>query len=67
MDGEILARDRRRGGCGFEDFRAALGGDGETGARVEADGEIDVIAGYEAAAIGEEEEEGYGCWRVRSS
>lgn len=62
MDSEILASGRRRRGGSFEDFGAALGGDGETGARVEADREVDVITGYEAAAIGEEEKEGYCCW-----
>ena len=67
MDSEILASDGRRRRGSFEDFGAALSGDGETGARVEANREIDVIAGYEAAAIGEEEEEGYGCWQVRRS
>ena len=67
VDSEILASSRRRGRRSFEDFGAALGGDGETGARVEADGEIDVIAGYEAAAICEEEKERYRCRQVRRS
>lgn len=57
MDAEILAggwRRRRRGG--WEDLGAALGCDGQTGACVKTDREVDVVAGYEAAAVGEEEE-----------
>ena len=56
MDAKILARGRRRGRRGFEDLGAALGGDCQSCARVETDGEVDVVAGYEAAAVGEEEE-----------
>lgn len=64
MDGELLASSRRRRRWSFEDLGAALGGNGETGTLVEADREIDVIAGYEATAICEEEKEGHGCWQV---
>ena len=67
MDGEILASSRRRSRWSLEDLGAALSGDGETGTLVEADREIDMIAGYEAAAICEEEKEGHCCWQVQSS
>ena len=74
MDGEVLAgcycwtwRRGERGGSGkgrFEDFGAALCCYCEAGGRVEAEGEGDVVAGDEAAAVGEEEEEGDGCGLV---
>lgn len=56
MDVEILAGGWRGGRRRFEDFGAALSCDGQTCARVETDGEIDVVAGYETAAVSEEEE-----------
>lgn len=59
VDVEILAGGcgRRGGGRGrFVDLGAALGCDCQTGARVETDGEVDMVTGYEAAAVGEEEE-----------
>jgi len=51
-------------GCdgGFEDFGGALGCYGQAGAGVEGDREGDAVAGDEAAAVGQEEEEGDGCW-----
>ena len=62
VDGEVLTRCYWRGGGGrSEDFGAALGCDCEAGGEVEADGEGDVIAGDEATAVGEEEEEGDYC------
>ena len=71
MDGEVLAGCYCwRGQCGgsgkggFEDFGAALCCYCEAGGRVEAEGEGDVVAGDEAAAVGEEEEEGDGCGLV---
>ena len=63
-DAEILASGWRRGRRRrFEDLGAALGGDGQTRARVKTDGEVDVVAGDEAAAVGEEEEQRDGFWR----
>lgn len=62
VDGKVLAGRYLRGGGGrFEDFGAALGCYCKAGGRVEADGEGDVVAGDEAAAVGEEEEEGDCC------
>lgn len=58
VDAEILAGGWRRRGGRFEDLGAALSRGCQTCARVKADGEIDVVARYEAAAVGEEEEEG---------
>ena len=57
MDDQVLVSGGWRRGRRFEDLGAALGCDCETGARVEVDGEVDVVAGYEAAAISEEEEQ----------
>ena len=63
MDAEILAGGWwRRGRRRLEDLGAALSCDGQTGASVKTDGEIDVVTGHEAAAVGEEEEERDGCW-----
>lgn len=56
MDAEILAGGWRRGRRRFEDLGAALSCDGQAGACVKTDGEIDVVTGYEAAAVSEEEE-----------
>ena len=58
MDAEILASGwrRRRRRRGFEDLGAALSCDGQTGACVKTYGEIDVVTGYETAAVGQEEE-----------
>ena len=69
VDGEVLAGGCYwRGECGgsgrFEDFGAALGCYCEAGGGVEVDGEGDVVAGDEAAAVGEEEEEGHCCGLV---
>lgn len=65
-DREVLAGCYLRGGIGRpEDFSAALGCYCEAGGGVEADGEGDVVAGDEAAAVGEEEEEGNCCGLVR--
>ncbi len=65
VDSEVLAGCFWRRECGrvgrFEDFGTALGCDCEAGGGVEADGEGDVVAGDEAAAVGEEEEEGDCC------
>ena len=62
VDGEVLA------GCYWrdwvrrsEDFGAALGCYCEASDGVEADGEGDVVTGDEAAAVGEEKEEGDCC------
>ena len=55
-DAEILASSWRCGRRRFEDLGAALGGNCQTCARVKMDGEIDVVAGDEAAAVGEKEE-----------
>jgi len=60
MDCEVLARARWRGTCGggcgwggrFEDLGAALRCECQAGGGVEADGEGDVVAGDEAAAVG---------------
>lgn len=65
MDAEILARGRRRHRGRPEDLRATLGRKGQARARVETDGEIDAVAGHEAAAVGEEEEERDAGGRVR--
>ncbi len=67
VDGEVLAGcwGGKGGGRRFEDFGAALGCYCEAGRGVEVDGEGDVVAGDEAAAVGEEEEEGDGCGLVR--
>lgn len=58
VDVEILAGGcGRRGGRGrFEDLGAALGCGCQTGACVKTDGEVDMVTGYEAATVGEEEE-----------
>ena len=40
----------------FEDFRAALSKEVETDAGVKVDGQVDGVAGDEAAAVGEEED-----------
>ena len=56
VDVEILASGWRWGRGRLEDLGTALGRGGQTCARVEADGEIDVVASYKAAAVGEEEE-----------
>ena len=62
VDGEVLAGGYWRGWVGrSEDFGAALGCYCETGGGVETDGERYVVAGDEAAAVGEEEEEGNCC------
>ena len=79
VDGEVLASCWRGGGCGggdwrSKDFGAALGCYCEAGGRVEVDGEGDVVAGDEAAAVGKEEKEGdccgvlgfWGAWVVGS-
>ena len=56
MDAEILASGwRRRRRRGFEDLGAALSCDGQTGACVKTYEEIDVVTGYETAAVGQEE------------
>lgn len=63
MDFKILASGRwwRRGG--LEDLGAALGGDCEASTGVKMDGEVDMIACYEAPAVGKEEEQRDRCCR----
>ena len=62
MDGEVLAGYYWRGGIGrSENFCAALSCYCEAGGGIETDGERDVVAGDEAAAVSEEEEEGDDC------
>ena len=63
MDAKILASGWRCGRRGWEDLGAALSRDGQTGACVKTDGEVDVVTSYEAAAVGEEEEKRDGFWR----
>ena len=67
VNSEVLAGCYWRRGAGrSEDLGAALGCDCEAGGGVEADGEGNMVAGDEAAAVGEEEEEGdcYGVVRL---
>ena len=57
VDAELLARGRWHRRRGFEDLGAALSCDSQARARVQTDGEIDVVTGYEATTVGEEEEQ----------
>ena len=62
MDAEILASGWRRRRRRLKDLCAALSCNRQTCARVQTDGEIDVVTGYEAAAVGEEKEQRDGFW-----
>lgn len=62
VDGEVLAGCYWREGFGrSENLSAALSCYCEACGGVEANGKGDVVAGYEATAVGEEEEEGHCC------
>lgn len=56
MDAKILAGGWCGGHGRFEDLGAPLSCDCQTCTLVQTDGEIDMVASYEAAAVGEEEE-----------
>ena len=57
VDAEVLAGGRQRGRGGSKDLGAPLRCQCQACAEVKTDGEIDVVAGHEAAPVGEEEKQ----------